>query len=96
MMHIGGSDTMECRDCGSRLIEGLVCLTCDSINVVEIKRSMMTVKGKQLIEQINKAKPDQRAALRKVLEVNARAEQILKEKGIPFTPIDELMKGAKR
>jgi hypothetical protein len=40
MMHIGGSDTMECRDCGSRLIEGLVCLTCDSMNVGEIRQCL--------------------------------------------------------
>jgi hypothetical protein len=57
---------------------------------------MMTVRGKELTEQINRLKPNQLAALKKVLEINAKAEQILKENNIPFTPIDELMKGAKR
>ena len=44
MKHTGGSQTLECIDCGSRLIEGLVCLTCDSINIKEVAPSVVSGK----------------------------------------------------
>jgi DNA-directed RNA polymerase subunit RPC12/RpoP len=40
MIHFGGSDKYECANCGSRLIDeiDMICLTCDSINIVEVEK----------------------------------------------------------